>query len=97
MVQEFQKKIEEKNRVLESARKLFDARDEILDLFEKGIFPCKNNAFTKEKESEEESKKERTKKFFEYIENESKDVNDKLLKKHNFIVPTSYCFGKKII
>ena len=68
---------------------MFDARDEILDLFEKGIFPCKNNAFeTKEKESEEESKKERTKDFFEYIENESKDVNYELLKKHNFEVPT---------
>ena len=90
------KKIEEKNRVLKSARKLFDARDEILDLFEKGIFPCKNNAFeTKEKESEEESKKERTKDFFEYIENESKDVNYELLKKHNFEVPT--VLAKKII
>ena len=33
MVQEFQKKIEEKNRVLESAIKLSDARDNIIDLF----------------------------------------------------------------
>ena len=39
MVQEFQKKIEEKNRVLESAIKLSDARDDIIDLFRKGIFP----------------------------------------------------------
>ena len=28
-------KITEKNKVLESARKLFDARDDIIDLFEK--------------------------------------------------------------
>ena len=54
MVQEFQKKIEEKSRVLESARKLFDARDDIIDLFEKGTFPYKGNVFkTKEEESEE--------------------------------------------
>ena len=44
------KKIEEKNRVLESARKLSDARDEIINLFEKGIFPYEDNTFkTKEK------------------------------------------------
>ena len=33
-------KIEEKNRILKSANKLFDARDDI-DLFEKGTFPYK--------------------------------------------------------
>ena len=32
------RKIEEKNRVLKSAKKLFDARDDIIDLFEKGSF-----------------------------------------------------------
>ena len=54
MVQEFQKKIEEKNRVLESAGKLFDARDDIIDLFGKRTFPYKGNVFkTKEEESEE--------------------------------------------
>ena len=54
MVQEFQKKIEEKNRVLKSAKKLFDARDDIIDLFEKGSFLYKGNVFkTKEEESEE--------------------------------------------
>ena len=52
------KKIEEKNRVLKSVRKLFDARDEIIDLFRKGIFPYKDNAFkTKKEEPEEEEKK----------------------------------------
>ena len=54
------KKMNEKNRVLESARKLFDVRDEIIILFEEGIFPYKDNKFkTKEKESEAESEKER--------------------------------------
>ena len=40
-------------------------RDEIIDLFEKGVFPYKGNVFKiKEKEeSEEESE------FFKYIEN----------------------------
>ena len=52
------KKVEEKNRVLESARKLFDARDNIIDLFKKGTFPYKDNAFkTKEKETEESEEK----------------------------------------
>ena len=32
------RKTEEKNRVLKSAKKLFDARDDIIDLFEKGSF-----------------------------------------------------------
>ena len=41
-------KIEEKNRVLESAKKLFDVRDDIIDLFEKGIFPYKDNVFKTE-------------------------------------------------
>ena len=42
-------KIEEKNRVLESAKKLFDVRDDIIDFFEKGIFLSKYNAFKTEK------------------------------------------------
>ena len=43
------KKAKEKNRVLESAKKLSDARDDIIDLFEKGIFPYKDNAFKTKK------------------------------------------------
>ena len=51
-----------------------DARYEIIDLFEKGIFPYNDKIFkTKEKEESEEELKE--KKFFEYIENESKSIN----------------------
>ena len=45
-------KIEEKKRVLESARKLQNARKDIIDLFEKGIFPYRSNVF-KTKESKE--------------------------------------------
>ena len=101
MVQEFPKKIEEKNRILKSARKLSDARDDIIDLFEKGTLPYKGSAFkTKEEESEEESEKELEekklekikddyKKSFKYIDDESNDISYKLFKKHfNFEVPT---------
>ena len=45
IIQKFQKKVKEKNRVLESARKLSGVRDEIINLFEKGIFPYKDNVF----------------------------------------------------
>ena len=63
MVQEVKKKkIKEKNRDLKSAKKLFDARDGIIDLFKKGIFPSKGNVFkTKEKEESEENKLEKIK------------------------------------
>ena len=86
MVQEVQK-IEEKNRVLKSAKKLSDARDDIIDLFEKGTFPYKGNVF---KTKEEESKKERIKKFIKYIEDESKGINYELFKKYFYAsVPTA--------
>ena len=85
------KKVKEKNNVLKSARKLLDARKDIIDFFEKGLFPYKGNVFkTKEKKSEEESKEEKVKNFIRYIENESKIINYDLLKKHfNFAVPSA--------
>ena len=87
MLQEVQKKIEEKNRVLKSAKKLSDTRDDIIDLFEKGTFPYKGNVF---KTKEEESKKERIKKFIKYIEDESKGINYELFKKYFYAsVPTA--------
>ena len=102
------KKAKEKNRVLESARKLSDAKDNIIDLFKKGIFPYKDNAFkTTEEESEEESEKESQekklekikddhKKFIKYIEDESKGIIYDLFKNYfNFIVPSA--LPKKII
>ena len=59
---------------------MFDARRDIIGFFEKGIFSYKGNVFkTKEEkseeESEDESEEERVKKFFEYIDKESKDLN----------------------
>ena len=81
------KKVKEKNNVLKSARKLLDVRKDIIDFFEKGIFPYKGNVF---KTKEEESKEERVKKFIKYIENESKIINYDLFKKHfNFAVPSA--------
>ena len=86
IIQKFQKKVKEKNRVLESARKLSDVRHEIINLFEKGIFPYKDNVFkTKEKKSEEQSEEEPEenklerikddyKRFIKYIEDESKSI-----------------------
>ena len=84
------KKVEEKNNVLKSARKLLDARKHI-DFFEKGIFPYKDNVFkTKEEKSEKESEEERFKKFIKYIENESMSINYDLFKKYfNFAVPSA--------
>ena len=92
MFQEVQK-IEEKNRVLKSAKKLSDARDDIIDLFEKGTFPYKGNVFkTKEEESEEnklEKIKDDYKNFFKYIEDESKSSSYELFEKYfYFSVPT---------
>ena len=79
---------------------MFDARDDIADLFEKGTFPYKGNVFkTKEEESEEnklEKIKDDYKNFFKYIEDESKDISYELFKKHfHFEVPT--VLAKKII
>ena len=56
--QEFQqkkKKIEEKNRVLESESKLFDARDDIIDLFEKKLF-CIKGMYLKQKKKKNQKK-----------------------------------------
>ena len=96
------KKAKEKNNVLESARKLLDARKDIIGFFEKGTFPYKGNVFkTKEGKSEdeledesEENKSEKIKhdykKFIKYIENESKDINYDLFKDYfNLVAPTA--------
>ena len=95
------KKAKEKNRVLESAKKLLNTRDDIIDLFEKGIFPYKGNVFkTKESKELEENKLEKIKddykKFLKYIEDESKGISYELFEKHfNFVSPT--VLVKKII
>ena len=75
-------KIEEKKRVLESARKLQNTRKDIIDLFEKGIFPYRGHVLKTKEESKEN-------KFFEYIENESKAINYDLFRKYfSFETPT---------
>ena len=77
-------KAKEKNNVLESARKLLDARKDIIGFFEKGTFPYKGNVFkTKEEESEEnklEKIKDDYKTFFKYIEDESMGIKYDLFK-----------------
>ena len=93
------KKAKKRNIALESATKLLDARKDILVFFEKGTFPYKGNVFkTKEEKSEEESedeseeepKEERVKKFIEYIENESNNINYDLFKDYfKFVVPSA--------
>ena len=55
------KKVREKNRVLESARKLSDAKNDIIGFFDKETFPYKGNVFKiKKEELEKESKMKRT-------------------------------------
>ena len=85
-------KKEDKTKVLESAIKLFNARENIFDYFKKGIFLFKGNAFkTKEEKSEEkkeETKEEYINNIFTFIEEKSKYINNDLLKKYfNFLAP----------
>ena len=67
----------------------------LLIILKNEFFPYKNKTFkTKEKEEEEESEEDSEKeldenKFFEYIEDESKDISYELFEKHfNFSVHT---------
>ena len=83
-------KVKEKNNVLKSAKKLFSAREEIINLFEKGIFPYKGNLFKSKEEEESKEEEKRVKTFIKYIENESKGINYDLFWKYfNFAVITS--------
>ena len=52
-----------------------NTRKDIIDLFEKGIFPYRGNVLKTKEESKEN-------KFFEYIENESKGINYDLFRKY---------------
>ena len=86
------KEIDQKNRVLESSRELFHAKENIVDLFRKVIFPYKGNVFkTKEEESEKkklEKLKDDYNKFFKYIEGESTGINYNLFEDYfRFSVP----------
>ena len=57
------KKKEEKKKVLESAVKLFHAREDITGFYKKGIFPFKGNVFKTKEEKSEEIKKETEEEF----------------------------------
>ena len=73
-------KVKEKKEVLESAKELQDARKDIIDLFEKGIFPYRGNVFKTKEESEEN-------KFFEHIKNKTKDIDYSLFYYFDFVKP----------
>ena len=68
-------------------------RDEIINLFKKGIFLYKGNIYkTNEKEESDEKLNEELdeNKFFKDIENESKGINFELFEKHfNSVSPTA--------
>ena len=50
-------KKEEKNKVLEPAIKLFNARENIVNYFKKGIFPFKCSVFKTKKKNQKKQKK----------------------------------------
>ena len=61
-------KVKERKEVLESVKKLLNAREDILAFFEKGIFSYRGNVFKTREKSKEN-------KFFEHIENKTKDID----------------------
>ena len=90
------KKEEEKNKILESAVKLFHAREDFISFFEKGIFPFKGNVFKTKEEKSEEIKEEIKEEFINgaltFIGKNSKDINNELFKTYfNFSTPIDYC------
>ena len=85
------KKKRREKKVLESATELFRGREDIIVFFfEKGVFLFKSNIFKTKKELKEESKdkskeelkEERINKFFKYIEETSKDINNDLFENY---------------
>ena len=85
------KKKRREKKVLESATELFRGREDIIVFFlKKGVFLFKSNIFKTKKELKEESKdeskeelkEERINKFFKYIEEKSKDINNDLFENY---------------
>ena len=73
---------------------MFNARDDIIDLFENGTFPYKGNVFKTKEEESEENKLKKIKDdynfFSEYIENKSKTIDYNLFKEYfRFEVPSA--------
>ena len=65
---------------------MFRVRKNIIDFFEKGIFPFKGNVFkTKEEELKEKPEEEKLKQYINsictFIEGKSKDINNDLFEK----------------
>ena len=82
----------ERKKVLESAVKLFRARKDIINFFEKGIFPFKGNVFKTKEGKSEETKEEIKEEFINnalvFTEKKSKDINNDLFKTYsNFLRP----------
>ena len=88
LIPEVQKKQKSKIEFQNLQKTLSDARDEIIDLFEKRTFPFKGNVFKTKEEESEENKSEKIKDdykiFLKYIEDESKSISYELFKKYFF-------------
>ena len=68
--------IKGKTNVIESAKKFYSIRKEIINVFKRGIFPYKDGFWIEEESEEEKEKKQHDfKKFIEHIENESKRMS----------------------
>ena len=86
------KRIEQKNKVLESAKKLLYVRNDIINAFYQKVFPYKDSeSKTKEEkfgENSEEELKEYINSTFTFIEEKSKEMNNDLFTKYfNFSTP----------
>ena len=71
---------------------MLPAREDIVNYFKKGIFPCKGKVFKTKEEKSEEIKEETKEGFINnaiaLIERESKDINNDLFKTYfNFLAP----------
>ena len=73
--------MEEKKKVLKSAKKLQNARKDIIDLFEKGILLYKGNVF-KTKEEEQEETITDIHKFRKYIAEKETGIDEELFKNY---------------
>ena len=75
---------------------MLNNRQEVIDAFKTGIFPYTDEFQIKEESEEElEESKNDLKKFIEYIENESKNINYDLFKDY-FIFSIPRALEKKI-
>ena len=91
------KKEEEKNKILESAVKLFHAREDFISFFEKGIFPFKGNVFkTKEEKSEGKSGEISEEELRKYINNTLTFIKEKLENINNDFFKTYFDFSTPI-